>query len=122
QQITSLFLAAPGFVPQEGASIGGPFTGVATFTDPAGQGVETAADFSATVNWGDGVTNSATVVSDGGGNYHVNIPDHTYADEGNYNLSVTVTHDALPPVTSNTSVLTVNDADNLSPAATQPNI
>jgi hypothetical protein len=110
QLITSLNLSSPGFIAQEGASIGGPFVDVATFTDPAGVGVETpAADFTAVIFWGDGNKDAATVVSDGNGAYHLSIPDHTYAEEGTYTLSVTVQHDALTAVTSNVVTLTVAD-------------
>ena len=41
-------------------------------------------DFAATVNWGDGDTDAGTVVGDGGGNYRVDAPAHTYAEEGTY--------------------------------------
>jgi uncharacterized repeat protein (TIGR01451 family) len=88
------------------------FGGAGTFTGTfrlAAATFEPASDFGASVNWGDGTTDPATVVSDGGGSYHLDIPDHTYLDEGDYNLSVTVTHDALSPVTSNTQVFHVAD-------------
>ena len=74
QQITSLVganLPASGL---EGAAIGA-IASLATFTDPAGVGNETAADFTATVNWGDGTTSAGTVVSLGGGNYRRGCPE-----------------------------------------------
>ena len=37
-----------------------PILGILTFTDPAGVGNETVADFSATINWGDGPTSIST--------------------------------------------------------------
>src|SRR5207244_1524737 len=54
------------------AYAGETFTGtVATFTDPAGS--ESVADYSASINWGAAGTGSTTgtIVSDGGGNFHV---------------------------------------------------
>src|SRR5262249_31605399 len=87
-------LAATGL---EGAPVG-PIASIASFNDPAGVGVETTADFTATINWGDTTTSPGTVVSDGGGNYHVDAPAHTYAEERTYTVTVTLKHDALAPV------------------------
>src|SRR5205814_1801861 len=70
-------------------------TGIATFTDPAGLGVETTADFTATINWGDSSTSAGTVVSTGGGTYRVDAPAHTYVEEGTYAVNVTLKHDLL---------------------------
>src|SRR5262249_49920998 len=41
---------------------------------------DTAADFTATINWGDGTTSTGTVVGSNG-SFTVEA-DHTYADEG----------------------------------------
>ena len=68
---------------------------------PGGGGRETVADFAATIVWGDGTTDVGTVVSDGGGAYRVDAPDHTYVEEGTYTVTVTVKHDALATLTSN---------------------
>src|SRR5262249_56903406 len=62
----------------------------------------------ATIAWGDNTTDTGTVVSDGGGSYHVTAPAHTYAEEGSFTLTVTVTHDLLPPV-SGTATVSVAD-------------
>ncbi len=48
---------------QEGTAIG-PTAPIATFVDPAGLGTETPADYSATINWGDGTTSSGTIKFD----------------------------------------------------------
>jgi hypothetical protein len=64
--------------------------GNATFTD-ANLGAP-ASDFTVTaVNWGDGSTDtSGLTVSGSGGSYVVN-GSHLYAEDGNYNFSITVT-------------------------------
>src|SRR5205814_3190937 len=99
-------LPAPG---QENAALAG-ITGIASFTDPAGVGVETpAGDFTATINWGDTTTDTGTVVSDGGGNYHVNAPAHTYVEEGTYTVNVTLKHDALAALTTPNQTITIAD-------------
>jgi autotransporter-associated beta strand protein len=108
QQITTPVVTPPTNV-LEGAPTAANFN-IATFTDPAGVGAETTADFIAVINWGDGTaTRTGTIVSDGGGNYHVTAPAHTCAEEGKFTLTVTVTHDLLPPVIATASV-TVADA------------
>jgi hypothetical protein len=69
---------------------------VATFTDPGGS--ESVADYAASIQWGDGGTSAGTIVDLGNGQFDV-TSSHTFAEEGNYPLSVTLTHDELPPVT-----------------------
>src|SRR5205085_10247285 len=68
-----------------------PFSGaVATFTNTfAGN---TAADFTATIDWGDGTSSAGTVTDDGAGNYTVS-GTHTYANEGNFNVSAVLSED-----------------------------
>jgi len=99
-QITNLAYTAP-TTGTEGADVGATAQAVATFTDPAGYGQETASDFTATVNWGDGSQSAGVVTQAGGaGQYDVTVAaDHAYSEEGNYTLSVTVQHDALAPLT-----------------------
>lgn len=60
---------------------------VATFTDANPNA--TAADFSATINWGDGTTTAGTVVLQKDGSFAVDGV-HTYAEEGNYQVGVTI--------------------------------
>src|SRR5205823_5543674 len=75
-----------------GASVtareGSAFSGVvATFGDA--NPFATAGGFSATVAWGDGTTSAGAVSADGSGGFQV-TGSHTYADEGNYAVQVTI--------------------------------
>src|SRR5207247_10407796 len=67
-----------------------------TFTN-TGYPDNTASDFTATIDWGDGTTTSGTV-SGGSGTFTVS-GNHTYADEGNYDTTVVIADDA--PGTAN---------------------
>lgn len=79
---------------------GSPFSGpVATFSDAFT--VNTAADFTATIAWGDGVITAGTVSGTAGG-YTVS-GSHTYAAAGTFPVSVTLTDDA--PGTATATVL-----------------
>jgi PKD repeat protein len=42
--------------------------------------------------------------------YRVDAPSHTYAEEGNYTVTVTVKHDQLPAITSIGQSITIDDA------------
>jgi len=119
QPITGLVEAKVPATGLEGAKVT-PITAIATFTDPAGAGAETAGkDFTATIDWGDGTTSGGNVVSLGGGNYQVNDPNgHTYTEEGTYEVTVIVTHDALPPVTSNERTIAISDQQITRPVLT----
>jgi hypothetical protein len=48
-----------------------------------------ASDFTATINWGDGTTSNGTVVLNSGSSFKVN-GTHTYAEEGTFNVSVSI--------------------------------
>jgi len=73
------------------AFVGTPRTGtVANFTDS--DTVNTASDFTAIISWGDG-TSSAGTVSGGSGSFSVS-GTHTYANTGNFPLTVQLTEDA----------------------------
>src|SRR5260370_30670094 len=89
QQLTTLATATLPTGKLEGAGIGA-ISGIATFTDPAGVGVETAAgDFMATINWGDTTTSTGTVVSLGSGNYRLDAPtpeQHTAGLHSHFNI------------------------------------
>jgi PKD repeat protein len=91
----------------EGTAVSGT---VATFTDTFSG--NTASDFTATIDWGDGTTTSGTVTG-GGGLFAVN-GTHTYADEGNFTVTVTLADDAPGTATATaTSTVMVADADAL---------
>lgn len=83
-----------------------PFTGpVATFRDSDPAGVIT--DYTATIDWGDGTTSPAALVN--GPNYVQASGTHTYAEEGNYNVTTTLT-DAGGALASAVSPMNVGDA------------
>ncbi|HTS80357.1 MAG TPA: hypothetical protein VMH40_07140 [Myxococcaceae bacterium] len=86
---------------------------IATFTDSNGQSMN-AADFTATIDWGDGTTTPG-VVSGSGTTLSV-APDatsHAYADEGSYTLTVTVTNVHTAATGHGQGTVTVGDADAL---------
>jgi uncharacterized repeat protein (TIGR01451 family) len=61
---------------------------VATFTDST---PSAASGYSVSVDWGDGTTDAGvTVVDDGSGNFHV-AAAHTYAEDGSYTVTTTIT-------------------------------
>ncbi|HEV3343343.1 MAG TPA: DUF4214 domain-containing protein [Pirellulales bacterium] len=81
---------------------------VATFSDPGSP--DPASAFAATINWGDGTTDTGTV-SGSGGNFTV-TGGHTYADEMNGSISVTVTEPAANfTIGPNPDSVTVAEAD-----------
>ena len=91
-------------------SVSSAITGLATFSDPAGVGVETTADFTATINWGDSSTSTGTVSYDGNTGRYAVAGGHTYADDGSYSVSVAVTDQGgAPPITISGSA-TIADA------------
>ena len=69
---------------------GAPFSGaVATFTDPDPN--STAAEYTATINWGDGsAPTPGTITGPTGGPFTVS-GTHTYTEEGTYAVTVTIT-------------------------------
>lgn len=66
---------------------------VATFTDPDPAG--SAEDYLASIDWGDGTPLSAGTVTKAGDTFTVDA-GHTYAEEGSYSPSVTITDDDVP--------------------------
>jgi hypothetical protein len=99
-----------------GATEGTAFSGtVATFTDAYAGNV--AADFTATINWGDGTTTTGTVTG-GSGTFTVS-GSHTYADEGPFTVTAVLTDNAPGTATGTASgTLTVAEGDTLSATAT----
>src|SRR5207302_927414 len=80
----------------------------ATFTDddPAG----TQGDYTATVNWGDSSSpEAASVGAPTGGVFPVTSGGHSYAEEGNYTVTVTIS-DVVGSTTSTTLSAVVADA------------
>ncbi len=82
-------------------------TGLATFTDPAG--AEPVADYTTTINWGDGATSPGTVVNTGGNNFRVDAPAHKYSEEGVYAVLVTVQHETAAQQSVVAATVTVNE-------------
>jgi hypothetical protein len=88
-------------------------TAVATFTDTIGS--DAAGDFTATINWGDGVTTTGTVVGSAG-SFTVE-GGHAYADEGSDPASVTLTHTADSLQATASGTVTAAEGDVLTPHA-----
>ncbi len=116
QQVTAAPIAAV---------VGVPFTGtVASFTDPNPS--DTASEFSATINWGDGDSTAGTVESAGSGAFIVTAISpvsgngYAYPNVGTYNVTISVTGPNSTKFTAFTTA-TVADAP-LSASAIQPTV
>src|SRR5207245_5312576 len=72
---------------------------VATFTDPGG--AEALADYSASIDWGDSSASPGTITFSGG-TFTVGGA-HTYAEEGGYEITVTLGHDSALSATATSS-------------------
>lgn len=99
-----------------GATEGHTFTGaVAAILDPGS--IDPAADYTATIDWGDGTVTSGTVTGSNG--FYPISGSHVYQDEGKVSLTVTaVETTAAPPfTTSATFSQIVADGDVLNPIA-----
>jgi hypothetical protein len=95
------------------ASEGSTFNGtVATFTDDNPDA--TPADFTATIDWGDGTGTTSGTIGLASAAFTVN-GSHTYADEGTFTVTVTIS-DVSPGTgtATATDTATVNEADALS--------
>jgi Domain of unknown function DUF11/Carboxypeptidase regulatory-like domain len=77
-----------------------------TFTDPAGA---LDAPFTAVVNWGDSTTSTATVSGSGNPFNYSFSGNHTYAQNGSYNVTVSVTDKDGGTGTSAARVVTVSN-------------
>ena len=68
-----------------------PLTGqvVATFSDNP---LESSADFTASIDWGDGTASGATITANADGTFNV-VASHTYTDAGNFPVTVSVWDD-----------------------------
>jgi PKD repeat protein len=103
---TGLSVWVDGFAVQEHAAFNGT---VATFSDADTS--KLPVDFTATIDWGDGVQSVGTIVG-GTGSFAV-TGVHTYADEGTFSVTVTVT-DTSGPTANATGNASVGEADALS--------
>jgi Bacterial Ig-like domain (group 3) len=79
---------------------------VAHFTDANPNAVPS--DYTATINWGDGTTSNAAIVSNSNGGFDL-TGTHTYAEEGSYLLHMTIVDNDGTTITT-TSTATVTDA------------
>ncbi|HWB12842.1 MAG TPA: DUF4214 domain-containing protein [Pirellulales bacterium] len=80
---------------------------VATFTDPGG--FEPRASYSAEINWGDGTSSAGTIILPAAGQAAATVTgQHTYAEEGNYTLSIAIGHEGAPIATA-AGVASVSD-------------
>jgi subtilisin-like proprotein convertase family protein len=71
---------------------------VATFTDPGGP--EALADYSATIDWGDGTTSAGTITFNSTTKVFTVSGGHTYSDDGIYTIATTIHHDTAPDATA----------------------
>jgi hypothetical protein len=75
------------------ATEGLPFSGnVGAFVDPGSS--DGSSQFTAHIDWGDGVKTTGTVVQDSPGHFHV-LGSHTYAEEGKHTIRTTVSETGL---------------------------
>ncbi|HVA46390.1 MAG TPA: FG-GAP-like repeat-containing protein [Pirellulales bacterium] len=71
---------------------------LAVFTDPGGP--EALADYSATIDWGDGTTTTDTALSlDASSSTFSLTGQHAYSNDGTFAIQVTLHHDAAPDAT-----------------------
>jgi hypothetical protein len=96
----------------EGQALG-PGTTIATFGDS--NNADTAASFTATIDWGDGTTSAGTVTGSNG-SFSV-LGDHTYADEGDPLAKVTLTRTADSATATPQGSIAVSEADFLTAQA-----
>jgi uncharacterized repeat protein (TIGR01451 family) len=98
----------------EGIAFAGP---VATFTDNDPNA--TAADFNASIDWGDGTRPSAGTISGDPVDGYTVTGTHTYAEEGTFGLTVTITDEGGSTATANSSADVADAALHAQPALAQ---
>jgi hypothetical protein len=102
--LVSLVVTPVSITPTEGLGFSGT---VANFTDS--DSTQAAANFTATIDWGDGTTTPG-VVTGSLGSFAVS-GTHTYADEGGFTITVTVTDVANAQTASSSGTATVAESD-----------
>ncbi len=113
--VVPLIVDAPSITPtnaSEGASTSFAITG--TFSDPGGAIV---GPFTAVIHWGDNTTDTATVTGANNPFNYAFTGNHTYAQSGAYNVTVSVTDSNLATGTSTATVITVA---NVAPTVSTP--
>jgi autotransporter-associated beta strand protein len=94
---------------------------IATFTHAGG--VEPPSHFSATVDWGQGSVATDAVTQDNNGTYHVRSSRPVFAEEGSYPVTVVISDDDAPAVTSTVQdTLAVSEPSILGSSVTLPTI
>lgn len=91
-------------------------TRVASFTDADPHGE--VADFSASIDWGDGHTDPAVVAAGTGGRFNVLAPAHTYEEEGSPHVSVNIADAGGAKTTAHPAMTTHDAALTAGPAVT----
>jgi hypothetical protein len=82
---------------------------VATFTDPGSP--DPKGNFSATIDWGDGGTSNGVVSGPNASGVFTVKGSHTYGDEGNHTITVTVNEAGVATPAIATSMVTVLEGD-----------
>jgi hypothetical protein len=81
---------------------------VATFTDSGGPEVSPTFDYKAAINWGDNTTSTGAITLNSATGVFTVQGGHLYAEDGSYNITVSLNHDNSPSVTVSSSA-TVSD-------------
>ncbi|MDB5352493.1 MAG: regulatory domain of in-like proprotein convertase [Planctomycetota bacterium] len=81
---------------------------VATFFDPVSG--QSPGNYKATIDWGDGTKSIGAVSANLQGGFDVNAVGKTYADGGNYGVTITVLNTSTKTTGSNKVTIQVNDA------------
>ena len=89
---------------------------VATFADADPHGE--VADFSATIDWGDGVSSTGRVVAAPGSTFSVLAPPHTYEEEGHPTVTVTIRDQGGASTVAHPDMVTNDAALHAGPAVT----
>lgn len=114
--ITSQGIVSQPAIIGSGATLGGTqaaaLSGVTVATFTRGDGSESAADFSANIDWGDGQTSTGTITQSAG-TYSV-VGTHTYATSGAFVIGTTVSvHGSSTLITGNATIVPAPTAHQL---------